>query len=110
MKLMITGSRSITDFDLEPYIPKETELIISGGAAGIDSLAERYADKHKISKLILRPNNNISSKIADLLLSFEMVSHSDSVLIIWDEKCEETKRVIDAANKSFKPVRIITVK
>ena len=80
MKLMITGSRSITDFDLEPYIPKETELIISGGAAGIDSLAERYADKHGISKLILRPNNNISSKIADLLLSFEIVSHRQPIL------------------------------
>ena len=42
MKLLIVGSRSIKNFDLSEYIPKETELIISGGATGIDSIAENY--------------------------------------------------------------------
>ena len=41
MKLMIAGSRSITDFDLAPYIPNGVDTIISGGAKGIDALAER---------------------------------------------------------------------
>ena len=53
MKVLIAGSRTIDIFDLSPYIPKETTLIISGGAPGIDTLAEKYADEHKISKLIL---------------------------------------------------------
>ena len=56
MKLLIAGSRSISDFDLTEYIPDDTELIISGGAKGVDTIAEKYADKHKISKLILYPN------------------------------------------------------
>ena len=42
MKLLIIGSRSITDFDLSPYIQPEVDVIISGGANGVDSLAERY--------------------------------------------------------------------
>ena len=53
MKLLIAGSRSITNFDISPYIPENVELIISGGASGVDTLAEQYADEHKISKLIL---------------------------------------------------------
>ena len=40
MKLLIVGSRSITDYDISPHIPAETELIISGGANGVDTLAE----------------------------------------------------------------------
>ncbi|MBR2460433.1 MAG: hypothetical protein IKB34_04305 [Clostridia bacterium] len=48
MKLLIIGSRSITSFDLSPYIPSDTDTIISGGAGGIDSLAEGYADLHRL--------------------------------------------------------------
>ena len=40
MKLLIAGSRNITDFDLAPHIPAEVDTIISGGACGIDDLAE----------------------------------------------------------------------
>ena len=51
MKLLIAGSRSITNFDISPYIPPDTDLIISGGAGGVNTLAESYADKHRIEKL-----------------------------------------------------------
>ena len=49
MKLLIVGSRSITDFDLSPYISANVDTVISGGADGIDSLAEQYADSHRLS-------------------------------------------------------------
>lgn len=110
MKLMITGSRSITDFSLEKYIPNDVELIISSGATGIDTLAEKYADEHKISKLILRPNHYKYGNIADLMLNAEMVKLADCVLIVENEKSEETKEVIERVNKSLKPVTVVTVK
>jgi len=44
MKLLIVGSRNISEFDFSDHIPADTELIISGGAYGIDALAEDYAD------------------------------------------------------------------
>ena len=40
MKLLIVGSRSITDFDLTPHIPADVDTVISGGAGGVDCLAE----------------------------------------------------------------------
>ena len=35
MKLLIAGSRSITNIDLEMYVPTDTTLIISGGGSHI---------------------------------------------------------------------------
>ena len=51
MKLLIAGSRSILNFDLTPYIPENVEVIISGGAKGLDQLAEKYAGKIDIYKV-----------------------------------------------------------
>ena len=53
MKLLVAGSRSIKEFDLSPYIPDDVDEIISGGANGIDAIAEKYADDHRISKHIM---------------------------------------------------------
>lgn len=107
MKIMIAGSRSITDFDLTEYIPEDTTLIISGGAKGIDTLAEEYADKHKISKLIMRPDYKKYGKAAPLLRNKKMVELSDIIIVIWDGKSKGTKFTIDYAKAQGKEVNII---
>lgn len=84
MKLLIAGSRSINDFDLSPYISSDVDVIISGGAGGIDTLAEQYADAHRISKYILRPKYNLYGKAAPLKRNEEMIKMADMVLVIWD--------------------------
>ena len=66
MKLLIAGSRSIKEFDLSKHIPANTELIITGGANGVDNLAEKYADDHRISKLVIRPRYDLYGKSAVL--------------------------------------------
>ena len=109
MKLLIAGSRSITDFDISPYIPAGTSLIISGGANGVDTLAEEYADKKRISKLILRPRYDLYRRAAPLKRNDEMVQLCDKVLIFWDGISKGTKHTIDYANKIGKPIEIITV-
>ena len=108
MKLLIVGSRSIKDFNLDPYVPLDTDLIISGGANGIDTLAERYADLHKISKLILRPNYGLYGKRAPLLRNEEMVKTADVVLVVWDGKSRGTKYTEQYARRLNKPVLLIT--
>ena len=109
MKLMIAGSRSITDFDISPYIPDGTDVIISGGARGVDSLAEQYADKMRISKYIVRPNYAKYKKGAPLKRNREMVDFADMVIVFWDNHSKGTKSTIDYANKTGKPIRIILV-
>ena len=107
MKLLIAGSRSILKFDLSQYIPPETDLIISGGANGIDSLAEEYADQHRISKLILRPKYELYGRAAPLKRNEEMIEIADRILVIWDGKSRGTKYTIDSAQKKNKAVTVI---
>ncbi len=109
MKLMIAGSRSIENIDISPYIPKETTHIISGGAKGVDTLAEQYADRHKIPKTIIRPNYALYKKGAPLKRNIEMVDMCDSLLVFWDGKSRGTKHTIDYAKKTNKPVRVIII-
>ncbi|MBQ7572866.1 MAG: hypothetical protein IJT23_01250 [Clostridia bacterium] len=109
MKLMIAGSRSITDFDISPYIPADTDVIISGGAKGIDFLVEQYADKMRISKYIVRPNYAKYKRGAPLKRNCEMVDFADMVLVFWDNHSRGTKNTIDYANKTGKPIQVILV-
>ena len=107
MKLMIVGSRSITDFDLSPYISADVDTIISGGADGIDSLAERYADLHHLSKYILRPCYSLYGRYAPLKRNEEMVEMADAVLIIWDCCSKGTQHTLNYARKTNKPVILV---
>ena len=107
MKLLIVGSRSITDFDLQGHIPPETDLIISGGANGVDTLAEQYADKYRISKVIVRPDYARYGKAAPLKRNEVMVDMCDEVLVIWDGVSKGTKFTIDNAKKKGKRVTVI---
>ncbi len=107
MKLLIIGSRSITDFDLSPYITADIDTIISGGANGIDSLAEEYADKHRISKYILRPRYDLYGRAAPLRRNEEMIDLSDAVLVIWDGQSKGTQYSLKYAKKKDKHVTLV---
>lgn len=109
MKLLIVGSRSIQNFDLSPYVSKEVDTIISGGANGVDTLAEEYADKNRLTKLIMRPAYARYGKGAPLKRNEEMVKLADSVLVIWDGKSRGTKYTAEFAKKEGKPVTVVEV-
>ena len=107
MKLLIAGSRSIKEFDLSPYIAPDVDTIISGAANGVDTIAEQYADKHKLSKIILRPDYRRYKRGAPLKRNDAMVELADMVLVIWDGVSRGSKHTIDYAKKLNKEVRVI---
>ena len=109
MNLLIVGSRSIKEFHLTPYIPCETTLIISGGASGIDTLAEKYADTHSIPKKIIKPKYNIYGRGAPIKRNEEMVDMADEILVIWDGVSKGSDYTIKYAKKKNKNIKIITV-
>ena len=109
MKLLIAGSRSITDFDVTPYVPSDTTLIISGGANGVDTIAERYADSHGLSKLILRPEYKRYGRGAPLKRNDIMVDVADCVLVIWDGTSRGTLHTIKYTESKGKKITVVTV-
>ncbi|MBO5883524.1 MAG: hypothetical protein J6Q78_03880 [Clostridia bacterium] len=109
MKLLIVGSRSITNFDLSPYITKNIDTIISGGACGIDSVAEEYADMHRLSKYIIRPRYELYGRAAPIKRNEEMVDIADAVLIIWDGKSKGTQYTLKYAQKKNKQITLVNL-
>ena len=109
MKLLIAGSRSIREYDLSPYIPHAVDTIISGGAQGVDSLAESYADEHKLSKYVIRPQYKRYGRAAPLKRNQEMVDMADAVLVIWDGKSRGSRFTVEYARKQNKPLFVIQV-
>ncbi len=57
MKLMIAGSRSITDFDISPYIPAEADavLVIWNGRSKGTQYTLEYAKRINKSTILVRP-------------------------------------------------------
>ena len=107
MKLLIVGSRSVECFDLSPHIFEKVDTIISGGAKGIDSLAEKYADSRRLSKYIIRPRYDLYGRYAPIKRNEQMVDMADAVLIIWDGFSKGTLRTIEYAKKQNKPLTLI---
>ena len=107
MKLLIAGSRGIENFDLSKYIEKDIDTILSGGAKGVDTLAEEYADKMRLSKIILRPRYDLYGKAAPIKRNEELVNMADKILIIWDGASKGTKSTINYAKKLNKEIEVI---
>lgn len=108
MKLAIIGSRSLTNIDISPYIPEGVTEIVTGGATGIDSLAEAYADSQKLSKHIIRPRYQIYlPKIAPLERNKLIVHDCDVLLAFWDCISSGTLYTIRYAETLGKPFRVI---
>ena len=92
-----------------PYIPHAVDTIISGGAQGVDSLAESYADEHKLSKYVIRPQYKRYGRAAPLKRNQEMVDMADAVLVIWDGKSRGSRFTVEYARKQNKPLFVIQV-
>lgn len=109
MKLLIAGSRTIENFDLTPYVARETTLIICGGAVGVDCIAECFADRHKISKLVIYPDYKSYGRRAPLKRNEEMVAIADEVLVIWDGKSKGSEYTINLAKKAGKRLTVVEI-
>ena len=55
MKVAVIGSRGLHINNIESYLPKETTELVSGGAKGIDSCIQLYADKNRIPIKVFLP-------------------------------------------------------
>ena len=89
MKIVIAGSRTITDINilvkaikLSGYEITSSDEIVSGGARGVDTLAEIYAKKKNIPIRIFKPDWDKYGKSAGVIRNYEMAKYCDIGIVI----------------------------
>lgn len=109
MVVAVIGSRSFSDQKLvdDELDTQDITTVVSGGAIGADSCAQRYAIKRKIPTKIFLPNYAEHGRGAPLVRNKSIVEASDLVIAFWDGISRGTKHALDYAKKIGKPVKII---
>lgn len=102
----VIGSRGIKQADLARYLPAETAMLISGGAAGVDTLAEEYAKQHGLPIRVIRPNYALYGRKAPLLRNRQIVECADLVVALWDGSSPGTAFTVEYAHERGIPVRL----
>lgn len=112
MKLAIVGSRTFNDYALLKETIKSNNLniteIVSGGARGADSLAEKFAIDNDIQTTIYKADWKTHGKAAGFIRNHDIIKNSDIVLAFWDGISNGTRHSISLAEKHNK--RLIVVK
>lgn len=109
--LLIVGSRSITNYnqvgpvldDLIKGLPYTKYVVVSGGASGVDYLAELWAEKHGFEKIIFKADWKRDGKQAGFIRNEEMHKfislYKGLVVVFWDGKSKGAAHNFDLAVK-----------
>ena len=107
MKVAVVGSRGIRRINLEKYLPKECDEIVSGGAIGVDTLARNYAIANGLKLKEFLPEYEKYGRRAPILRNFLIVDYADEVIAFWDGESRGTFSVIDYCYKKGKKIRVV---
>ena len=119
MRTIIAGSRNIPSDVAIKLVEKCIELsefklteIISGGARGIDSAAEKYwrqkfSNKEPEYSLRIMPANwDKYGKSAGQIRNIHMAAEADALIAIWDGESPGTQNMIKIATRKQMPIFI----
>ena len=107
MRVGVIGTRYFNDYDLVcstlDKLKTRVECIVSGGAKGADSLAEKWAKSNEIKTIIYKPDWSLGKRAA-ALRNIKIVESSDIIIAFWDGISKGTKMTMDMAKNAEKPV------
>jgi len=107
--ILITGSRKLIDVDFIFSILKreltEGDVIIHGGATGVDSITQAFCNENNFSTVIIKP---IYPSIKEYYLhrNAEMIRMCDRVIAFWDGVSGGTNFTINYARKRNFDVKV----
>ena len=103
MRVIIAGSRFITDYDLVVKAVKESGFeiteVVCGAANGVDSLGERYAKENGIKLSYFYADWKGLGKRAGHARNEQMSFYGECLIAVWDGKSKGTKHMIALAKK-----------
>ena len=109
-RIAVVGSRSFKNYEflksiLDAYIGIVL-VIVSGGAAGADKLAERWAKDNGVPLKVFYPSWKRYGKAAGPIRNQEIVDNCDFVIAFWDGKSRGTMDTLKKAVIAHKEVKI----
>lgn len=113
MKIAVIGSRSFDDYPkmkkvLDSLKDKITG-IVSGGAKGADSLAEKWASENDVPIVIFFPNWDKYGKKAAMIRNKLIIDECDQVVAFWDGKSPGTRNSLSIARIQNKKYFIVPI-
>ena len=104
MKVAVIGSRTFDKYESVYNILSKLKIteIISGGAKGADSLAERYAKENNIPTKIFLPDWETYGKKAGFLRNTQIIEECEMVVAFWDGTSKGCADSIEKAKKTNK--------
>ena len=111
--LGIVGSRKYNDYNtIETFIATLNLTItgiVSGGATGVDSLAEQYAKKHNLPLTVFKANWSAEGKAAGPNRNTKIVNECTALVAFPDADSVGTYDTIRKAEKKGIPVFVYKV-
>lgn len=110
MKIAVVGSRGYPDseevmqFVLNTFKPED--ILVSGGARGVDSWAQEAATALGCETYVYVPDWQLLGRGAGFARNKQIVDECDRLVAFWDGKSRGTKHSIDLALGQGKPVEV----
>lgn len=112
MRVIIAGSRNITDYEMVKDAIEKSEFtittVVSGCAKGVDKLGERWAEENGIPIDHFRADWDGYGLSAGAIRNCEMAENADALIAVWDNESKGTGHMIKQAQK--KGLRVFVYK
>lgn len=114
MKVIIAGSRDITDYNLLLKAVRASQIrpteVVCGKARGVDTLGEEFAKRNGIPIKYFPAEWSKHGRAAGHIRNRQMGDYADALIAIWDGKSTGTKGMIDYAKSQGLTVFIFIVR
>lgn len=110
LKIIIAGSRGIEDMELLRIAIMLSGFsiseVVSGGARGVDTLGELWANENGVAIKRLIPDWGRFGRAAGMYRNGDMADYADGGIILWDGNSRGTLDMIDKLRRAEKPVEV----
>ncbi len=107
--LAVVGSRTFSNYKLlkEELNKRKFDELVSGGAMGADSLAERYAEEFNILIKLFPAEWTKYGKRAGYLRNKLIADYCNEAIVFWNGRSKGTENVISCLQNIKRPFKIV---